>query len=294
MWAFASDDEFDVSEAYVEVVEPPEYYAVLVGPHYPGGATFDDTIAGTRMTDLATELGEWDNWDPANITTLTGAVTKADITNALSEKSTEVNDGDFFLFVYHGHGDYGNGNGGESSLSAVDEDFSLPGGAEFTDDELGAAIGGFSNDATKLAIALSCFGGGMWGGGDGDMPTTANTAFFAGSGELQTLSEPPAFYTNLFNAIQPENSGTITIEDLYNVCNAAGGSSMDNWDIDEIPYPGVPPEYASVIFGDPEVLATTLLTPVDGSSAPPAVPEPATLTLVALGALGLVVTRRAA
>ncbi|MEQ8958076.1 MAG: C13 family peptidase [Coleofasciculus sp. C2-GNP5-27] len=159
--------------------------SLMVGPHYPGGASFDDTIAGTRMTNLSNQFALWSNWEPENMNVLTGAVTSEGITQAIMNAG--VDDNDFFTFVYHGHG-------------SSNECYSLPGERMFAD-ELHSALAGLPATSTKLVVNLSCYGGSFWN----ELSTLNNIAFFSGAGATEVLPEPPRFYTNLFNNANPNN-----------------------------------------------------------------------------------------
>ena len=271
----------------------PIYHALLVGPEYPGGQAFDDTIAATRMKKMAQEIGEWNNWKPANITTLTGVLGANSWVDALFAKQQVVDDDDFFLLIYHGHGDSDwrrsletpalpkFGNDGEKTppngiaVNKEDESFNFRNDAtaEFhlTDEALGKAMRDFNKNATKLVIAISCFGGGMWGGGDGDMETASRIAFYGAVKEDQVCAEPPDFYDNLLKAIEKENTKTISIADWYNMSKTSGSVTGNHWFIGDIPG-GISLSYESTIAGSDDV----------SFGFPVFVPEPSTLSLLGL------------
>jgi hypothetical protein len=254
----------------------PSYHALLVGPHYPGGNAFDDTIAGTRMNQFATEMGQWGNWNPANITTLTGVLAANSFLDALTAKQQVVDKDDVFVLIYHGHGDSDwfrtqvlnppapkFGNDGEiippNGIAANVQDealtFRSDATAQFqmTDDALGAAMRGFSATATKLVITISCFGGGMWGGGDGDMgPTDNRIAFIGGVRENHFCPEPPPIYQKLFATVENGNSGTISIQDLYTSVASTGAVTGDHWFVGDIPA-GVSTSFESMLAGTYDV-----------------------------------------
>lgn len=268
--------------------------AIMVGPNYAGGQTFDDTIAADRMTAMKNQFALWGNWNAANIGVLTGAVTQAQVTNAIAGAGVGAND--VFVFVYHGHGDYSTSPAANVVGDPPEEQYFLPGGGGqlMDDDTLRTALNGLPATAVKLVINISCYGGGF----QNDLATLQRHAFMAGGGELQTIPENlnmgmvdfngQPFFAKLYANANPANlaavdtnmDNKISIGEYYNASAVAGSVFAHRWQEDydlevQSDFQSVYSEYSSL----------------EGFEDLFIIPEPQAFVLFAIGAIALFARR---
>lgn len=233
-----------------------ENRAIIIGPNYPGGRPFDDTIAKERAEQMSQSLAQWANWDPANINTLFGDVNCAQIYAAISAAAAELQTGDIFLLIYHGHGSHlidvenvllGAANTCDETILPFAE------GAlrdHCTDDAINTALEAIPAVVPKFIILASCHSGGFWHGHDppGDLENTVRICLLAGCGEDEGLPEPEGgstFVNNLLDRLDRSgwpNQNIVTFQEFIDaVMDGAAGSAVNSnhWGI---PLPKCPNE----------------------------------------------------
>jgi len=178
--------------------------AIIIGPTYPGGPAFDDVIAQTRANQMSQSLSKWGNWNAANIQTLTGGVTCANITAAINTAAGNLQANDIFLLIYHGHGSFLNDV--EVVPPARDNcDESIWPNQHCLDDAITASLGAIPAGVSKFIILACCYSGGFWNGNDppGDLERLTKICLLAGCSECQCLPEPSVFVNNLLQRLDP-------------------------------------------------------------------------------------------
>jgi len=205
--------------------------AVIIGPTYPGGDPFDDTIAQTRANAMAASLNQWGNW-AGGVTTLTGGVTCAQITTAIGNCAATLVPGDIFLLIYHGHGSYV--SDAEMVPPAADTcDETIWPNQDCTDDAITAALAGINPNVRKFVILASCYSGGFWNGNDpaGDKESLTTKLFLAGCAECECLPEPSVFVNNLLAKLDPAGwpgQNTVTFQEFVNAVTAGATGAVVN------------------------------------------------------------------
>lgn len=204
--------------------------AVVVGPTYPGGPAFDDTIAQERADQMAASLEKWGNWKN-NVNKLTGNVTCANIATAIANAGAGMQAGDIFLFIYHGHGSYVLDN--ETVPPAADTcDETIWPNQDCLDDDLQAALAGLPNGVRKLVILASCYGGGFWNGQDeGDLEKLTQICLLTGADECSCLPEPSTFVDNLLARLDPTGwpgQDSVTFQEFLDAVTAGAAGSAVN------------------------------------------------------------------
>jgi hypothetical protein len=206
--------------------------AVIIGPTYPGGDPFDDTIAQTRANQISGSIKKWGNWDADDVNTLTGGVTCAQISGAITGAAAGMQADDIFLLVYHGHGSYLNDL--ESVGPAADTcDESLWPTQHCLDDAVTTSLGTLPAAVRKFVVLASCYSGGFWNGTDppGDLENLTKIGLLAGAGECQCLPEPSAFVNNLLARTDPAGwpgKGAVTFQEFIDAVMAGAAGSAFN------------------------------------------------------------------
>ncbi len=205
--------------------------AVIVGPTYPGGAAFDDTIANTRANAIGASLAKWSNWNAGDISVLPGNANCNAITAAIAAAGPGMVAGDCFLFIYHGHGSFVTDDEVAPAADTCDE--SIWPSAHCLDDAVATSLAGLPAGVRKFVILASCYSGGFWNGSDppGDLETVGNTCLLAGCSECQCLPEPSAFVNNLLAKIDPAGwpgGGNVTFAQFINAVMAGANGSVVN------------------------------------------------------------------
>lgn len=215
--------------------------AVIIGPTYPGGLPFDDTIAQTRANQIAASIKKWGNWDAGNVGSLTGGVTCAQITGAITAAAAGMVADDIFLLIYHGHGSY------DSDLETVGPaldtcDESIWPSAHCFDDAVTTALGTLPATVRKFVVLASCYSGGFWNGTDppGDLENLTKIGLLAAVSECECLTEPSTFVDNLLARTDPAGwpgKGTVTFQEFIDavMAGAAGSAFNSNRWADPLP-----------------------------------------------------------
>jgi hypothetical protein len=220
--------------------------AVIIGPTYPGGDSFDDTIAQTRANQIAASVKKWGNWDAGDVSALTGGVTCAQITGAITGAAAGMQADDIFLLIYHGHGSYANDF--ETVGPALDTcDESIWPSAHCFDDAVTTALGTLPATVRKFVVLASCYSGGFWNGTDppGDFENLTKIGLLAAVSECECLPEAPGgggspFVNNLLARTDPAGwpgKGTVTFQEFIDavMAGAAGSAFNSNRWQDELP-----------------------------------------------------------
>ncbi len=204
--------------------------AVVIGPSYPGGPAFDDTIASDRADQIADSLEQWGNW-AGNVNRLTGAVTCQNIYDAIAAAAAQHQPGDIFLLIYHGHGSYvANGETVPPAADTCDE--TIYPSTNCLDDAVKAALAGIPAGVRKMVVLASCYSGGFWNGQDaGDLERLTEICLLSGADECSCLPEPSTFVDNLLAKVAPAgwpNQNSVTFQQFIDaVMNGAAGSAVN-------------------------------------------------------------------
>lgn len=268
-----------------------KYYALLVGSD-----AGEDIPIGVKNA-----LNSWWNWTDNGRIEYLRDPNRQTILDRIEWHKDNVAPSDFFLFWYSGHGtfDVGRADEGGQALNAFDEALAIPragGGWDLLYDDrlaLNDAFGGISCD--KTLVFHSCYSGGMIRGGDGDLdrPAIEDIAVFTTSAENQTSWSDSSFATALINGLgygSAETSGDthLTIDEWWQYANLNNtGELVDTRDANgnllgqQTP---VQPQY----YLDDGKMRDKFVAYGDFT----AFPEPATLSLLAVGGLALIRERR--
>jgi len=259
-----------------------KYYALLVGSD-----AGEDIPDGVRIC-----LQSWYNWQDIGRIEYLRNPTRQQLNDSINWHRDNVAPSDFFLFWYSGHGTcdkQGAGDEGGQAFNRFDEGLALPLGGgnwdKILDDELAGdnRFGGIGCD--KMIIFHSCYSGGMWGGNDdGDLEKLDDIAVFTTSAENQTSLSDSTFAEALINGLgwghaDSDNDLHLTIDEWYGYANGLNeGELVESYDAngDSIGKTQVAPQY----YSDKGEMGGKYVA--YGQHDP--IPEPAAISLLALGA----------
>ena len=294
--------EYTPTQVNLLVVPEPKTYGVFIGSNdYRADGTI--TLNGQEDADAVyaafSQLVSFDDYTilKYDVTDVTGAP-QAAIENALNSLSGKVSPGDNLIFFYAGHG------GGSLTDGSVDESIHATireNTGEVLDDELTAYFLDPTRrdtwrDVNKLFILDSCHAGGFWGGEDADLSSLEHVALLAAASELE-----PALSSKDDNDNRQGVYSLVLADGLKKTGGfAAADTNKDGLTVQELAifladYPsyqngitgfirdGWPDDLVSIGW-DPSLNLTDDFTMV--------VPEPATLSLLALGGLAMLRRRR--
>ncbi len=172
--------------------------------------------------------------------------------------------GDLAVFCYSGHGGACTDDDGDEAAGwaedTYEETLAFLSGPGCTDDELADALGGVTSDATVLAIADTCYGGG-WVGGTEDLNRLDNILFMGACGERESAySGYPysAFSGLLIEGLAPslpadgDSDGILTFDEWFGY---AAARIEDQTPVQYVHGPGAG-DYPII----PEPLSLSLLT----------------------------------
>lgn len=242
----------------------PRYTALIIGSTEPFSG-YAERMKGAMLS--------WDRvfWSEDNIVTLEDPTRK----QVKEQISSLTADADFFLFAYAGHGgknDYVHGDPELVPPSLTERDEFLIWYTEIEglgrveqlifDDDLAEWLSSF--DGPVLSIIHSCYSGGFWNGNDeGDLESLQSSCLYASAAEDDTIIKSDPLWANLLEGCATGDAAggddVITVQEWYDFAETGTPSYMF----------GNIPNFQ--IF---------------------AIPEPATLTLLAAGLAALLVRKR--
>lgn len=274
-------------------------YALLVGNDYQAAnqqwASDAVNVHNALVRPGGASAAVWSN---ARITRISGGagtvVTRAAVLNALSNFAAVLRPGDGFLFYFSGHGSYFNQPSNPErvgpALDRFDETLYITGSQQIGDDELRQAFGRFRAGVNKVAFLDTCFAGGFWNGRDaGDLERVANTTLFAAAAERRVAPGnsiiTPNFSRDLVrNRFDLKSMGGAALRNTFNRIRPVGAVTFSNRRGD--------PDIDPTVY-DPESFTIDETIPDTSEFFTNAVPEPASLALLAAGGVGLAAARRA-
>lgn len=292
-----------LSSAQVQAIwtQPkPHYYGIFVGSN---DYKADGTVKVNGQLDaekVYVEFSQLVTFSDVkffyyNVANTSSKPTEA-ITAALDAYTNRLQPGDNLIFFYSGHG------GGSTTDPAAEESLYVTKTAisgQFVDDDLTAwFLDGSRKDKwagiNKMFVLDSCFSGGFWNGENQDLNSLQKVALLAAAGELQYAEADPdhngeGFFSRALEdglskvgnwaKSDVNKDGLITAEELklwlenYALPVNAVGYIKQDWPDDLVP---VEWQVVGSMSGDFDMV----------------VPEPATLSLLALGGLAVLLRKR--
>jgi hypothetical protein len=293
----------------------PELYGIFVGGESSRGN--DDAEA------IRAALGRFSAVESENLHPV--VTTVADLESTISSVKTDIQPGDSLVFFYGGHGSFNNDDTEQSVahslstratiLASIGEWHPSHSGDEIlrierengiTDDWLFTQLSDpeFA-DVKKLFLIDACFSGGFWGQPDndldvGDLDKLQNAGLIASASENGlSMAIPPLFgdyslrgwfsiaLENTLNALADADSSELTFSRLAELLpqRYARENFPDQGVILDSPWFGD----HTVVEYDDDLATTAQFTADFDPNANLVVPEPSTLALLFVGAVGLLV-----
>lgn len=231
-----------------------KYRALLFAGNYRGlGDTkqFDDNLNQSAIA-LRNAMMTWGNWNEANTRLMGNQSTATIFKNRITNTAKQLGAGDKMVVFYFGHGTLSAGNGGENSITDVDEGLYFPDGSKISDDEYTDVMSGVPNGVKVVTILINCWGGGFWRGDDpndeGDLETLRNMGLMYAAKENQTVGgvggdiarnwEPLYLKRLIYNAGVAQNQGrrSLSLRDWHEAskiisAGRAGRFEESHWEV---------------------------------------------------------------
>ena len=289
---------------------PAATHILSVGVNWDSGKHGEGPAArgGDNAENVLNAFGTSANLGSAVLLTLDEHDTNAKqvFFNSLESVLQGVRPGDTFVLYLSTHG--GTWNSGdendELSISAADEMVALSATEFLEDDELYAWLADNGpegwDEVNKLFILGPCHSGGFWGGDDaGDLDRLTKAALLSAAAEDTNSYYDGAtglsfFADEIVRALTTDRStadtngdGVVTIQELADYTIAGVGTAQ--YVGLDFPIHGFEPEPGTVL---PFEYSPVFLHTGDWQDIPLSVPEPSSIVLLAMGALGLLVVAR--